>query len=342
MNPADALLAEHLRAAHQALAAWSIQVAAVERVSLSENIAFRVADANGKLYVLRLHRPWYHTIDELIAEQVWTAALLDAGVDVPVPVKTREGNGYALVDVVGEQRPAGLLEWVEGAPLDAAIEGEAEDASLERLCGHFAALGEIMAAIHNQATAWSLPPGFARHAFDADGFVGERPFWGRFWESPHLDVAERHRLQSLRKPIHDILSAYGKERGTYSLIHADLHPGNVIVAGPRLHVIDFDDAGFGWHQYDIAVALYNHRSHPRFDALLGALLLGYRRRRPCSAEAVRLLPLFLLIRSLASIGWSAARPEIPHGKERTAWLMQSIDESADAALADLATPPPSM
>ena len=341
---ADALHVEHLRAARQVLGAWDLRVATVERVSVSENIAFRVVDGNGKPYVLRLHRPWYHTLDELISEQRWTRALLQAGVDVPVPVPTAAGAGYAAVDVAGERRQAGLLEWVEGETLGAMIERQVRNGPdagvVDALCRHFATLGEIMAAIHNQATAWSPPPGFVRHAFDADGLLGEQPFWGRFWESPHLDARQRRRLESLRRPIHDALSAYGKARGTYSLIHADLHAGNVIVAGERLHVIDFDDAGFGWHQYDIAVALYNHRSHPRFNSLVSALLLGYRRRRPFSAAAARLLPLFLLIRSLASIGWSAARPEIQHGKERTAWLMRSIDESAAAALAGLSAAAP--
>ena len=329
---ADELLAEHLRAAWQVLDAWNLPVATVERVSVSENIALRVADASGKLYVLRLHRPGYHTLDELISEQVWTTALLQAGVDVPVPVQTAAGTGYAPVEVAGERRLAGLLEWVQGATLAAAIDRQAQTP-----CGHFAALGEIMAAIHNQAMAWSPPPRFVRHAFDADGFLGEQPFWGRFWESPHLDGCDRRRLECLRHPIYDILSAYGKQRDTYSMIHADLHPDNVIVAGPRLHVIDFDDAGFGWHLYDVAVALHRYQSHPRFKALLDALLLGYRRRRPFAAEATRLLPLFLLVRSLASIGWSAARPEIPCGKEHTLRLMRSIDESADAVLSALAS-----
>ena len=334
----DALLDEHVRAARQALGAWDIHVAAVERVSVSENIAFQVLDTNGLPYVLRLHRPGYHTYDELMSEQIWTAALLQAGVDVPVPVYTAAGTGYATVDVAGEQRQAGLLEWVEGETLSAVIDRQAQDASDDTaaLQTHFTALGEIMASIHNQAAMWSPPPEFARHALDAEGFMGEQPFWGRFWESPHLDALQGRRLEALRQPLHDALSAYGKQRGDYSLIHADLHPANVIVAGGRLHVIDFDDAGFGWHQYEIAVALYHYRHDPRFGALRDALLLGYRRQRPLAVDAVRLLPLFLLIRSLAMIGWGAARPEFPHGKERTAWLMQSIDESADTVLADLA------
>ena len=103
-------------------------------------------------------------------------------------------------------------------------------------------------AIHNHATTWPLPEGFTRHALDADGFVGERPFWGRFWESPRLLPAERRRLTALRERLAPILGRFDKPPSSYSLLHADLHPGNIIVPenGNGLHVIDFDDAGFGW------------------------------------------------------------------------------------------------
>ena len=341
---ADALLAEHLRAAREALSAWDLRVANVERVSVSENIAFRVADLTGKSYVLRLHRPGYHTLDELIAEQTWTAALLKAGIDVPVAVPTRDGSGYARVQVDGEKRYAGILEWVDGEPLHAILGGPLTNAGpheappADPIFRYFALLGEIIASIHHQAEGWTIPAGFARHVLDADGFMGEQPFWGRFWESPYLSGAERRRLAALRQPIHDILSQCRKEN-MYSLIHADLHPGNVIVHGSRLHVIDFDDAGFGWHHYEFAVALCHYQHDPRFERLRDALFAGYRRVRQLSDEAVDLLPLFLLVRSLASIGWTAARPEHESGG-RSAWLMQLVDKSAAKTLAAFGTAPP--
>ena len=58
------------------------------------------------------------------------------------------------------------------------------------------------------------------------------------------------------------------------MIHADLHPGNVVISGDRLHVIDFDDAGFGWHAYDLAVALKDYQNDPQFDAYQTALIQG--------------------------------------------------------------------
>ena len=347
MEVAAANLAEHLRAAREVLPAWNIDVADVQRVSVSENIAFRVVGrvtgvtgTDDRSYVLRLHRPGYHSLDELIAEQAWTQALLEAGIDVPVPVRTRDDHGYSSVKVNGERRHAGILQWVDGEPLHAIIDRPQswpEDpenkgtGAAEPIFRYFERLGEIMAAMHNQAVDWQVPTGFTRHAFDADGLMGETPFWGRFWESPYLKPAEQRRLEALRQPIREILDQCAKE-GLYSLIHADLHPGNVIVNGSRLHVIDFDDSGFGWHHYDFAVALYHYQHDPRFEGLRDALFAGYRRVRRLGREAAELLPLFLLIRSLALIGWCAARPELAP-RQRSEWLMQLVERSADGTLA---------
>ena len=62
----------------------------LDLVSVSENATFRVTDRrDGVAYVLRLHRPWYHTHDELIAERIWIRALGAAGIAVPTPLPRR-------------------------------------------------------------------------------------------------------------------------------------------------------------------------------------------------------------------------------------------------------------
>ena len=71
---------------------WGIEPADLVEVSRSENIVFRVDAADGNRYVLRLHRPGYHSYRALVSEQTWTAALADAGVDVPVPRPTLDGQ----------------------------------------------------------------------------------------------------------------------------------------------------------------------------------------------------------------------------------------------------------
>ena len=121
--------------------------------------------------------------------------------------------------------------------------------------------------------------------------------------------------------------------GTYSMIHADLCSANVLVMGDRVHVIDFDDAGFGWHQYDMAVALFDHLTNPSYESIRDALIAGYRSRRAISDEDVGLLPQFLVIRMLAGLGWLHDRPEIEPYKLMPV-LIELACSRAEALLGD--------
>ena len=78
-----------------------------------------------------------------------------------------------------------------------------------------------------------------------------------------------------------------------------------------LFVIDFDDAGFGWYLYDIAVALYSPWTEEGFEAVQDAFVSGYRSGRPLAEEDLARLPVFLHMRDLAILGWLDARPELP-------------------------------
>jgi Ser/Thr protein kinase RdoA (MazF antagonist) len=298
-------------AARQALAAFGIEPTELAFEHLSENVTFRVTDArDGAALVLRLHRPGYHDLAELKSEHVWTRALTAAGIAVPESRLTLASEDFARVEIaaMGETRWAGLAGWIEGELLDGVIAREPDAA---RGALHFERLGRIMAALHNQASGWATPPGFVRHALDEDGLMGAAPFWGEFWSHPVFSSIERALMLRLRDAVRAALVRYGKARGTYSLIHADLHSGNVLVQGERAAVIDFDDAGFGWHQYDLAVALLNYREHPHFEAFRAACIAGYRSIRPISDKALSLVPMFLMAREMVQIGWLHQRPELP-------------------------------
>jgi Ser/Thr protein kinase RdoA (MazF antagonist) len=297
----------------QALAAFPIAVGSVELLHVSENVTWRVSDVAGHRYVLRLHRPGYHTLEELVSERVWIRALDAAGVGVPRGMLTRSGEEYTAVRVpdTGERRHAGLAHWTDGEVMERLLdeqEGSLEDPEL--IDNWFSQLGALIAVIHNQASAWRIPAGFTRHALDADGLMGAQPFWGRFWEYPGCTAAERRLLADARARLHAFLAALPRAPETYSLIHADLHAGNLLVHDQALAVIDFDDAGFGWHQYDLAVALRSYQQEPSFGRIRAAVLRGYRSRRPLSEDAAEQITTFILIRRLASMGWVMQRPEL--------------------------------
>ncbi|MFI4973637.1 MAG: phosphotransferase enzyme family protein [Caulobacterales bacterium] len=297
-------------AAHEAVKSFPIEPERIELVALSENVTFRVTDRrDGAAYVLRLHRPGYHTLEELNSERVWTRALAEAGVAVPIPLTARDGSDYVSVPVprLGQHRQAGMTRWTEGELLSDVLRGKDDVDLLEH---HFEQLGAIEAVMHIQSSGWRPPPGFTRHALDTEGLMGDAPFWGPFWEHPVFSPAERRLMIETRDRIRRVMERYGRDPSIYGVIHADLHPGNLLVEGDRLTVIDFDDAGFGWRLYDIAVALFYHQASPHFTAVRDAFVRGYRTKREIGDDALALIPMFLLVRGLAHMGWLHQRPEI--------------------------------
>ena len=307
--------------AETALAAWEFEEARLHPIGISENASFRV-DTPGKRYVLRIHRPGYHTLAELESEHVWTHALLEAGVDVPVPARTRDGRECVTLPFEEGERHIGMLEWVDGELLGNVIARQPAD-----FARHFRAAGRIVAAIHNQSSRWNVPDSFQRHRLDVEGLMGENPFWGPFWDFPQMGKKQREVIESARQTITQELSRLGHSNETFSLIHADLHPYNLVVGDDGLHVIDFDDAGFGWHHYELAVALYRYQDDDRFSAIRAGLVDGYREVRPLADSAVDMLPMFFLVRSLAHLGWRAQRPE--HGTDLSEDIEEAVLEARD-------------
>ena len=296
-------------AALKALERFPVEAENVELIAHSENVTFRVSVRGSDTdYVLKLHRPGYNSIEELNSERIWTSALKEAGLSVPVSLMTLKGRHFELVDIpdTGEQRFAGMTTWLQGTPLSEYLTTSYDAEERKRF---FRRTGEIAAAIHNQATDWKEPAGFERSRLDLEGLLGETPYWGRFWEHAELTTAEKALLLRERESARATLIAYGARPDNFGLIHADLHPENILYNGEDLALIDFDDAAYGWHLYEIASALIMDRFSPDFDALRTALLEGYCEHRPLAEQDLDLLSVFLLIRGMAIIGWFHQRAE---------------------------------
>ena len=308
----DLIASRYTQAAWKAVEHFPVQAEAMKLVAHSENITFQVAVRGQETdYVLRLHRPGYSSLDELESERLWTRALKATGVAVPGSLQTHQGDHYTLVDIpdAGEQRYAGMTTWYEGIPLSHYLESHPAGSERVRIFRRF---GEIVATFHNQSTRWTPPPGFVRRRLGIEELLGESPFWGRFWEHPALTTAERKRLLDARERARAALSAYGENPDNFSLVHADFTPDNIIYDGDDLAIIDFDDAAYSWHVYDLASVLIECRNAPDVESLQAALLRGYREQRPLAQSDIDILPTFVLIRGMAVIGWYLQRPEHEH------------------------------
>jgi Ser/Thr protein kinase RdoA (MazF antagonist) len=306
-------------AGHAALRAWGIEDASLDLIKHRENAVFKMT-AGDRPGALRIHRHGYHTDDELRSELQWMQALSEAGIQVPEIVPTESGEPF--VSYVADGLPGAmqidLFEWIDGQQLGSVEDGVADESEVERT---FGTLGELAAKVHNQAVSWTLPERFQRHAWDADGLAGESPHWGRFWEIAAASETQRSLLVQARQRIYEELSALPKSPGNYSLIHADFAAENIMVDGDGLRLIDFDDAGFGWHQFELVTALVFITGEPYFDRAEAALIDGYRKHRQMTDEQLALLPLFYLARSTTYLGWVHTRSETETARELTPWLL---------------------
>ncbi|MEX2495142.1 MAG: phosphotransferase [Woeseia sp.] len=308
--------------ARDALPLWNIESALLDLLKYRENAVFKVTTGDHK-FALRVHRPGYHSNAALSSELQWMEALSEAGIDVPRIVPTASGQLFAVRETGDMSAPVqiDLFEWIDGGQLGSVEAGVAGDT--QSIHDLYRKLGELAAGLHNQAESWQPPPQFVRHAWDEDGLAGAEPFWGRFWELPALTRDQRQLLTAARERVHRDLAALPKDFRHYSMIHADFSPENLLVQGDRVRLIDFDDAGFGWHLFELATPLFFLLDEPYFDEASKGVISGYRMRRTLEDEQLELLPLFFLARGLTYISWVHTRPETTTARELTGMLVDT-------------------
>ncbi len=305
---------EAMALAGAALAHWGVGGQVPRLVKYRENAVFEVRGPDGRRAALRLHRPGYQSHQAIRSELLWAEALCAAGLEVPRPVHTLEGEL-----IVPGERPASMVTWCEGVPLGEG--GEAlpwAPGDQIRLCH---ALGRTLARLHRLSDDLALPEGFTRPLLDRDGLLGAAPHWGRFWENPVLSPDEAALLQEARSAILAVLEP--ESCADFGLIHADALRENVLVEGDRLHLIDFDDGAFGYRMYELGVAMSQNWQEKNAAALADALLDGYVAERPLPGDPM-LLHAFITLRVLASCGWVIGRYG-PESREMRAYAARAVE-----------------
>lgn len=291
--------------ARSAALLWGFDPDGVTLAARRENAVYRVTDPRGQ-FALRLHRPGYRSEAELRSELQWMAALAAGGMAVPRPIPLPDGGLTAEVD----GKLVDVLTWLPGQMLGAggAIEGVADRPALAHR------LGRVLAQLHDLSDAWTPPPGFTRPAWDRAGLLGDDPLWGRFWEHPDLGDAERALFETARNRAASDLAAQERDLD-YGLIHADAITENIMRDGEALYLIDFDDGGWGFRDFELATFLMRQLGAPDYADIRAALVEGYSIRRRVDD---RTLDLFLLLRALTYPGWIIPRLAEPGGAERSA------------------------
>lgn len=314
------------RLARAALPRWEIEANAdLELIKHRENAVFCVT-SGAERYALRVHRANYHTDDELVSELQWIAAINSDELRTPQVIPTADGAAFAHIEIDGvpESRQVDMLEWFEGEPIASVEDGD----GIINVAATFLEVGRLMAITHNHSEQWTEPAQFTRHAWDEQGILGHEPFWGRYWELAALNDEQRQRLEAVKVKAFKELTAFGKGEDRYGLIHADFLPENLLLSDSGICLIDFDDAGYGWHLFDVATTLFFHLGEDYFDEAAEALLNGYRQARLLLDAHLVHLPLFFLLRGITYLGWAHTRKETETARAMTPMIVAAVDEMA--------------
>jgi Ser/Thr protein kinase RdoA (MazF antagonist) len=297
-------------------------------LNVSENATYAVDDpVTGERTALRVHRPGYHSRAAIESELAWIGALRAEGVvRTPRVLATPGGQQVAEGSAPdGERRHVVRFAWVTG-----------QEPGGTRLVEDFRALGAIAARLHEHARRWSRPAWFTRFTWGYETSIGPRGHWGRWQDGMAVGPAERVVLERLEATLRRRLAAFGDGPDRFGLVHADMRLANLLVDGPapsgQVHVIDFDDCGFGWYLYDLGASLSFLEDDPRVPELTDAWVAGYREVGRLSAREEAELPTFVLLRRLLLVAWIGSHADTDLARQMGAGFTRGSVDLAEAYL----------
>lgn len=249
--------------AQQILTAYDLGECELESINHEYNSTFKVTAASGDRFALRINVNSQRTLANLKAEIFWVERLAsEPNINVPSPVKNSNGEyiSKAWHPMLERDLFAVLFTWLKGAEL-----GDEPTEEMMR------ATGRAMAHMHAASRDTKLPEG-------AQLPIVDDMFWGyadAITPSEQLTTDEKATLARAIEVIEQTTRAM-YSRTKPQLIHADIHPWNVMWNAGDVAVFDFDDCVIGLPAQDIAVTLYYNDTEEQ-DA---AFLAGYQEVTP--------------------------------------------------------------
>jgi Ser/Thr protein kinase RdoA (MazF antagonist) len=295
------------RLAHSALEAYGMKDAQLRFLQYTANFIYRIDLSNqpqvrnspyiSNRFVLRIHT--MDNIEAVSAEMTWLTALSqEAGLPVPAPISTPAGA--LLEKIFTPEIPDGrivtVMRWLDGRRLEKGMRPD-----------HLHSLGQVVARMHAFSAAWQPPAGFARAHWDWDSQLG-----GSMFEQPLAELVESMPLifqepfAILSREAKMAMSRLGKRPDAFGMIHGDLYPENVLFKAGQAFPIDFEDCGYGYWMWDIAVALCSWAWNADWERMRDAFCEGYTQIHVLPEEQWQLLDLFVATQFATMLLWASA------------------------------------
>jgi len=296
------------RLAEAALKVYGLRGARLTFVQYTANIVYRVdvpspasdKDSPGPYvpnrYLLRVL--YTNHLEGVKGEMTWLAALSrEAGLPVPEPVPTLGGELVTRIATPGvpQGRLVSLMRWIDGQRLTTGFRP-----------GHFRAWGRMMARLHEFSAGWQPPEGFERPHWDWAGQLGGAEF--RIPVEELVASMPQHLqepFQIVSQEARQVMEGLGKGPDAYGLIHSDMYPENVLFKAGEAYPIDFEDCGFGYWMWDIAIALCLWPWTKEWYWMRDAFLEGYAQVRTLPESQLQYLDLFMAVQYATMVLWAS-------------------------------------
>jgi len=292
--------------ATNAMARYPVKVRAIHFIHHGENTTFQVQARDGRKYLLRIHRNDYHTQEGIQEELSWLALLAKTSLDVPKPLLSKNGNYLESITHPSAplSRNCSVFKWMEGRMIGKTVAPK-----------HMYQVGALLA---NLQLHTPRKPVAHRRYWDSEGLVGVKPKFSSIDKLADVSRKQQEIITRARKLVFKKLRSFEKKfPERMGLIHADLHFGNILKIGSGLGAIDFDDCGYGFHAYDLAIPLYSvehilsEKQQKRIPEYKEALIAGYTSKKTWDRSDEELFPYLLSARRLCMLGWLNSRSDNP-------------------------------
>jgi Ser/Thr protein kinase RdoA (MazF antagonist) len=258
-------------------------------------------------YILRIYRPNKQDLSSINSELTWLNWLRQkANLAVPETIPAKNANLAVSAELasIPEPRYCAIFRWLPGKFLGAALNTKA-----------IKLVGTFLANLHIHSRQFTPPNNFTRPYFDEDGLFGSPPF-SLFPETKSL-VSQNNLLilDKAAKIIREKLKILDKKPKSFGLIHGDLNFSNCKFYQGKIQVFDFDDCGWGYYIYDLAVTLYYLRNREDVLNLRQALLESYQQTRSLSTEELSCIDALIAARRLQLLRDLLQRQDNPKLRE---------------------------
>ncbi len=328
------------RLGRTALAEHGLEDARLTLLRFEHNTTFRVDGPRGR-YLLRINRPQVHGPNTIGSELAWLSALRrDTDLGVPEPVAALDGSLVVSVDDPGvpEAHSCVLLRWLDGQFVDQGLAPV-----------HLRRVGALAGQLQTHAATWEQPDRFVRPRVDtltdqgkvessahsaAEALDGDHPTAADADHALGLVEAlvsskDAALFAKALEVVWTTTRCLATKTGSFGLIHGDLHYENFLFHRGEVRAIDFDDCGWGFYLYDLAVTLWELEDRPRYEELRNALIGAYAKEgRLPEDHALHLESLFVLRRMQMLLWILESREHATFRDEWRMWARAELDRIA--------------